>query len=859
MQGNFSKVQQKPINPGSPPIYYEDKLVEAIKKNDIKQIKNLLGAEQKGRIPPVNPSYQDSKGRNALHIAVEDGGSVEVINLLVKINIDVNAEDTQGYTPLHLAITLDKRDLAKELFDSPGVNVKTRHKKGRSTLDSAISKRNDEIILLLLNSCPYIMIFFSRNNVQRTEIYEKLLNIALERDNVELFKKIIVNVYRTTNHETLENLPKNTKIKDFLSYRPGKRFEDIQFNILQKECSSATLEDLFYDQACSSTATSSESTISENEKYQVLNENIGENNKILFRGFHFSPDHLHTTAERIAVITSDHDKPVYSLATVKLAEDKGKTLGRADELVKAYFELLKITPDKPELTENYKERHRQVQYQTKNFDTLYHRFVHAYVNPGGYDDLFNKGGARRNFNFFCNNNPTLSTTPACSVSAEYATGNRITGVARYYPKVRKSTGQLKHRRLGYVEVYAISEEYYKKYAMDVDQLKVDKKISIAHNQSFNKEVIIESSIPKEFILGYQLFSLPSFNGEWSDSIEKRYGLNKPLYDLYSKELLNKWNDRKKILEKIVVKVTKYQAEKMTASIEANAAKSGKNENKANKRKKVNFTSTASQIAKSDEVQDSNLSVQSKKKTSREEKKGNSTTSKSSKSHEAQDSDSSENNSVDEALLQLGILASLSDFTQKRNFYSLNRSGNFQYIAGNCLFDAIAYQDEKKRKGENIRKIAVEKIKISDELRSRIKAGINAEELRCIGGDETYSTIQEYLTCMGKDQTWGTHIEMVALSRVLERPIVYITPGNLYDDIIEEKTYRDNKPIFLNYVGENHYEPLSIPTGVDFKKIIGNIRSAIASRKENADKDASKEKIPVQLSKKTSVLDKRHAK
>jgi hypothetical protein len=111
-------------------------------------------------------------------------------------------------------------------------------------------------------------------------------------------------------------------------------------------------------------------------------------------------------------------------------------------------------------------------------------------------------------------------------------------------------------------------------------------------------VVIESSIPKEFILGYQIFCLPSFNADWSDSILKRYGLSNEVYNSYRKRLRNDWNNRTTILEDIVVIVTKYQAQQMIALVKANADKYGRDENKVSKEKKLNLTSTGSHIAKS---------------------------------------------------------------------------------------------------------------------------------------------------------------------------------------------------------------------------------------------------------------------
>ena len=70
---------------------------------------------------------------------------------------------------------------------------------------------------------------------------------------------------------------------------------------------------------------------------------------------------------------------------------------------------------------------------------------------------------------------------------------------------------------------------------------------------------------------------------------------------------------------------------------------------------------------------------------------------------------------------------------------------------------------------------------------------------------------------------------MALARDLQRPIAILTPNNQYDYIVEEEAYQDKAPIFLNYVGEIHYAPLSVPADKDAKTILQTIRGAIALR------------------------------
>ncbi|SVC43501.1 uncharacterized protein METZ01_LOCUS296355, partial [marine metagenome] len=75
----------------------------------------------------------DSDKRSMLHhIALNpNANSLAIVELLVKRGLDVNAQDCDGNTPLHLALMPFQKDVAKHLMDS-GADPKIKNWKGIS-------------------------------------------------------------------------------------------------------------------------------------------------------------------------------------------------------------------------------------------------------------------------------------------------------------------------------------------------------------------------------------------------------------------------------------------------------------------------------------------------------------------------------------------------------------------------------------------------------------------------------------------------------------------------------------------------------------------------------------------------------
>ncbi|MCH9770255.1 MAG: hypothetical protein K0U12_05185, partial [Gammaproteobacteria bacterium] len=207
------------------------------------------------------------------------------------------------------------------------------------------------------------------------------------------------------------------------------------------------------------------------------------------------------------------------------------------------------------------------------------------------------------------------------------------------------------------------------------------------------------------------------------------------------------------------------------------------------------------------------------------------------------------------LAEVIVDASINDmdavkYQSHRQHYGLQINRKL-YIAGNCLFEAVARgvgevtERQVKVKSKALRQLAVDQIVGNNDLCDRIEAGVNIERLRLNSGSEHYTDLQDYITKMSRDMTWGTHIELVALSHALQRPIALVTPGNTYDHIYGDE-YDDTQAIFLTYNGNNHYDAL-IPNDDAARSV------AIAQIRQHQDTMQARRTLAIKRRKKASSV------
>lgn len=348
-------------------------------------------------------------------------------------------------------------------------------------------------------------------------------------------------------------------IKAFLDY--GKEKHSIYHNQGSKD-----LNFLIEDEALSS---DEESSDEEYDEFVCINEELPRKD-LLYRGIHFSPQYF-TSEKRAQVKDPSNHGTAYSRATMDLVNNKKYTWAgnykKADSYVKSWFEGLKITPDRAERDDNGKVIKRKISGEEKDdFETRFVRFVQAYVMT--YNNLFNKGGMTENYNFPLNKNPMLSTSKDALISLKYASGEYIVNDQTFILKVRKSNGSIKHRRLGYLEVYAIELDYLDLYSVPVDHFIEQEKIGVSYVYKHGKEVIIVSSIPKKYLVGFLPFSLPKMRDPWTSGFMTQYGLSKIVYQSFQKRLkvAARGSGVKKVLKALSSKICEHQSKQLAAQL-----------------------------------------------------------------------------------------------------------------------------------------------------------------------------------------------------------------------------------------------------------------------------------------------------
>jgi len=97
----------------------------------------------------ANVNARNSVGVTPLHSATMRGASVAAVELLVKGKADVNAKATmQGWTPLHGAAAMGRKDIAEVLL-SNGANYTIRDGQGQTALKVAEMKGHSNVAQLL--------------------------------------------------------------------------------------------------------------------------------------------------------------------------------------------------------------------------------------------------------------------------------------------------------------------------------------------------------------------------------------------------------------------------------------------------------------------------------------------------------------------------------------------------------------------------------------------------------------------------------------------------------------------------------------------------------------------------------------
>ncbi|RJE26040.1 Ankyrin repeat protein [Aspergillus sclerotialis] len=146
----------------------------AVQKNQPDQLSSLLNS--------VDINTQDTQGNTALHIAIRNR-SYECIDKLLKRTCNVNTKNAAGETPFQLALSLGWPDLLKKLLDRGAEDVTGVNEKGETALHMLSAYSENIIRVFLENGVD--------PNVQDNEGNTVLHLVAKRRDAVSVFKILL--------------------------------------------------------------------------------------------------------------------------------------------------------------------------------------------------------------------------------------------------------------------------------------------------------------------------------------------------------------------------------------------------------------------------------------------------------------------------------------------------------------------------------------------------------------------------------------------------------------------------------------------------------------------------------------------
>ena len=134
--------------------------------------------------------------------------------------------------------------------------------------------------------------------------------------------------------------------------------------------------------------------------------------------------------------------------------------------------------------------------------------------------------------------------------------------------------------------------------------------------------------------------------------------------------------------------------------------------------------------------------------------------------------------------------------------------------GHCFFAAVAEQQPN----ESV-----------DSLRRKTAAYLNgnfAEFKPFFTGSE--NAFKAYIEAIKNSNEWAGHIEIRALAKEIDRPIIVVQTNkryyeqNLEDD--EDVLEGDKEPIFVSYNGTDHYDALTLTGDSDWQKVLKRVRA-----------------------------------
>lgn len=100
-------------------------------------------------LPPYEEVLPPRPRATQLHAAAKSGDLLQMKRALRSWDVDVNARDSSGCSPLHLASTAD---IAKRLISTDSLRLNAEDNEGRSALHHAVLKRRPRVVKVLLEA-----------------------------------------------------------------------------------------------------------------------------------------------------------------------------------------------------------------------------------------------------------------------------------------------------------------------------------------------------------------------------------------------------------------------------------------------------------------------------------------------------------------------------------------------------------------------------------------------------------------------------------------------------------------------------------------------------------------------------------
>jgi len=143
-----------------------------------------------GAVSKDNDDYESkfSKAASPLHFAV-DRGSKELVRLLAQAKCNVNAQNSYGYTALHLAVDRDLQDedtiMVATLLDAGAdTNIKSKEVRTPTPLLRAIANGQSSVVKCLIKAKADV-------NARTTNWNGTALMIASAKDNIEIVSSLL--------------------------------------------------------------------------------------------------------------------------------------------------------------------------------------------------------------------------------------------------------------------------------------------------------------------------------------------------------------------------------------------------------------------------------------------------------------------------------------------------------------------------------------------------------------------------------------------------------------------------------------------------------------------------------------------